>query len=85
MSDVGPRLTDIPVHLAHDANMLVTVEKRVFLLSLNAHVTSTGVRRLVSFEARVGQDYNQALRVLVRRRNGGMLLGDELGELGRRK
>lgn len=33
----------------------------------------------------MGQDDNQALRILVGRRNGNMLLGDELGQLRRRK
>lgn len=43
VGNVGPRLADIAVHLAHDANVFITVEKRVFLFALNAHVTSTGV------------------------------------------
>lgn len=85
MGNVGPRFADVPVHLAHDTNVLVTVEKGVFLFALDAQMTGAGVRGLVCFKARVRKDDNQALRVLVRRRDGDMLLGDKLGELGRRK
>lgn len=61
MGDVRPRLADVPVHLAHDTDVLVTVEKRVLFFALDTHVTSAGVGGLVCLKTRVRQDDNQAL------------------------
>lgn len=82
MGDVRPRLADVPVHLSHDTDVLVAVEQRILLFALDAHMTGTGVRGLVRLETGVRQDDNQALRVLIRRRDGDVLLGDELRQLG---
>lgn len=84
VSDIRSSLAYVPVHLAHNSNMFVTVEKRIFLLSLDAHVTSACVGGFVGFETGMRQNNNQAPRVSVGRRYGDMLLCDELRELGRR-
>ena len=81
MCDVGSCFGDVAVHLAHDADVLVTVEERVFFLALDAHVTGPRVRRLVGLERCMRQNDNQALRVLVGGRDGDMLLGDQLRKL----
>lgn len=82
MGDVGSSLTDVPVHLAQDTNVLVAVQQRVLVIALDAHVTRTGVGGLVGLETGMGQDDNQSLRILVGRRDGDMLLGDQLRKLG---
>lgn len=37
--NVGSCFGDVAVHLAHDANVLVAVQERVLVLTLDAHVT----------------------------------------------
>ena len=84
--DVRPRVADVAVHLAHDADVLVAVEQGVLVLGAGAMVAGgPAVDRAVGFEARVRQHHDQPLRVLVRGRDRDVLLGDELGELGRRE
>lgn len=41
--DVGSCFGDVAVHLAHDADVLVAVEQRVLVLTLDAHVTGPRV------------------------------------------
>lgn len=82
MSDVGPGIADVPIHLSHDANVLVAVQQRVLLVSDGAH-SAGGVRGLVRLEARIGQDHDEALGVLVIWRDGNMLLCNQLRQ-GRR-
>lgn len=93
MRNIRPRLTDIPIHLPHHADMLVTVEQRVLVLATARTGTATGatasrpapgMRRAIRLEAGVGQHDDEALGVLVVRSDGDVLLRDELGELGRR-
>lgn len=79
MGDIRSSLADIPVHLAHDTNVLVTVQQRVlFILS-----RTTAAGGPVGLQAGVGKNHNQPLGVLVVRRNGDMLLRNELRQLGR--
>jgi hypothetical protein len=33
MGNIGSRVADIAIHLAHDADMFVTVEQRILLIS----------------------------------------------------
>jgi hypothetical protein len=47
--DVGPSITDISVHLPHDANVLVAVQQRVLLVPDSAH-SAGGVGSLVGLE-----------------------------------
>ena len=89
--DIGSCVADVAVHLAHDADVLVAVQQRVFFISYHTWPASSCwprravVRRLVGLETGVGQNDNQASRVLVRRRDGDMLGSDELGERWRGK
>jgi len=84
MRDVWTSIADIAVHLAHHTDMLVTVEQRV-LVVLGAITPTNSMRRLVGLEACIGQDYDQALGVLVTAGNRYVLLGDQLREAGRRQ
>lgn len=79
--DVRAGIANVPVHLAHDADVLVAIEERVLLLPLHSHATNAAVRSLVGLQAGVGQDDDQAPRVLVSRWDGRMLLGHQLGQL----
>lgn len=78
MGNVGASIADVPVHLPHDANMLVAVEERVLVFAKSSGAVGPAVRRLVSLETGIGQDNNESLRVLVGGRNGGMLFRHEL-------
>jgi hypothetical protein len=81
MSDIGSRIADIAVHLAHDTDVLVAVEERVLLVALARSAASVGA--LVCLETGIGEDDNEALAVFIGGGNGDMLLSDELRELGR--
>ena len=86
MRNVGSRVADIAVHLAHDTNVFVAVEERVFVLALHAHAARTAtVRGFVGLEAGIGEHYDEPLGILVARSDRDILFGDELGEGGRRK
>jgi hypothetical protein len=78
VGDIGSSLADITVHLAHDTDVLVTVQQRVLLIL----ATTTGGRP-VGFQTGVGEDDDQTLGVLVVCWNGDMLLRNELRQLGR--
>jgi hypothetical protein len=82
MGDVGTRIANVPIHLTHDANVLIAVEQRILVLTVAA---GTAVRRLVGLKTGIGQDNNQTLRVLIRRGDGGALLGNQLRKRGGRK
>lgn len=84
MCNVRPRLADVPVHFAHDANMLVAVQKRILLLALDTHVASACVGGLIRLEAGVGQDNNQPPCVPIVGGDWDVLLRNELRKLGRR-
>ena len=81
MSDIGSCITDIAVHLAHNTDVLVAVEERIFLVALAWSATS--VRRLVGLETGIGEDNDEAFAAFVAGWNGDMLFSDELRELGR--
>lgn len=83
MGNVGSRLADVAVHLAQDTNVLVAVQQRVLVISLDTHVTRTGVGGLVGLETGMGQDDDQSLGILICRGDGDMLFGDQLGKLRR--
>lgn len=88
VGDVGTSVTDIPVHLAHDTNVLVTVQERVLLVPVgSAHAVGGSSLRCgaVGLQARIGKHDNQSPCVLVGRSDWVVLLGNELGEGGGRK
>lgn len=80
MGDVRSGFTDVPAHLAHDTNMLIAVQQRIFFFL--AAWLAAAVDCPVCFKTGVRQDYNQSLRVLVARCDGHVLLGNKSGELG---
>jgi hypothetical protein len=83
--NVGAGITDVAIHLAEHADVLVTVEEGVLVLAVHARATGTTMGGLVRLKAGVGQHDNEALRVFVGRGDGGLLLGNQLRERGRRK
>ena len=93
MRDIRSRLTDVPPHLPHNANMLVTVQQGELLLlargadAARAHVRErlrirvAESRRLERLQAGLTQHHDQALGGVVVRGDGHVLRGDELREL----
>ena len=71
---IRARFADVSAHLAHDTNMFIAVEERVFLFfrALLSTVSSS-----ISFEASVREDHNEPLCALVCGWYGNMLLGDQ--------
>ena len=59
MGDVGPRIADVSVHFPHDTDVLVAVQKRVFVFALHAHAAgaTTAVGGLVGLDAGIGSVY----------------------------
>jgi hypothetical protein len=84
VSDIRSCVADIAVHLAHDTNVLVTVQQRVFLLALTARSVATEAG-LVGLETGIREDDDQSLGVFVGGWYWDMLFGDELWERRRRK
>lgn len=82
MGDVGTSITNVPIHLAHDTDVLIAVEQRVLVLTVAA---GASVRSLVRLKTGIGQDDDQTLRVLVSGRDGGALLGNQLRQRGGRE
>jgi hypothetical protein len=76
VSDIRPGIADVTVHLAHDANVLIAVQERVFLISW-ASLPATAVDGFVRFETGIGEDNDHPLGARVGGRNWNMLLGDE--------
>ena len=81
MGNVGSRFTDIPVHFSHYADMLITIQKGMLLVSDVAG--SPCVRGLVCFQAGVGQDNDEPLCIFVGRRNGGVLIRNKFRQFRR--
>lgn len=81
MSDIGSGITNVAVHLAHDADVFIAVEEGVFLVALAWSATAVG--GLVRLETGIGEDDDEALAVLVGGGDGDVLLSNELGQLGR--
>lgn len=82
MGDVGTRIANVPIHLTHNTDVLIAVEQRILVLTVAAGTT---VRSLVGLKTGIGQNNDQALRVLVCGRDGCALLGNQLRKRGRRK
>lgn len=61
VGDIRTGITDISVHLAHDADVFVTVEERVLLLALNTVPAGSSVRGLVGLEAGIAEHHNEPL------------------------
>lgn len=83
--NVGSRITDVAVHLAHNSDMLVAVQKGILLLALHSHTVSTAsMGSLVGLETGIGEDNDKPWAILIAVSNWNMLLCDKLGEGGRR-
>lgn len=80
MGDVWPGVADVSIHFSHDANVLIAVEKRVFLVSDYAAPTAVG--GLVCFQAGMRQYHDQSLAVFIIGSNRNMLFSDQLREFG---
>lgn len=76
MCDVWSCVANVPVHLPHDSNMLVTVEEGVLFVFDRA--ATTIMRGFVRFETCIGEDHDQSLRVFVGGCYGCVLFGHEL-------
>lgn len=85
MGDVGAGITNVPVHLSHDTNVLVAVEQRVLILAVHPGATGATVGGLVRLKTGIGQHHDKPLGVLVGGGNGRVLLCNQLRERGRRK
>jgi hypothetical protein len=72
--DVRARVADVPVHLAHDADMLVAVEKRILLLSGKA-VAAIAAYSFVCLKTRVAKHDNETFRAMVTLRDRQTLFG----------
>lgn len=82
VGDIRSGVADVSVHLPHDADVLVAVEQGVLLVA--AGIAATAVDGAVGLQTGIGEDDDQTLGVLVIGGDGDMLLGDKLGEFGRR-
>ena len=85
VGDIRASVTDVSVHLPHDANVFIAVEERVLFLSLHAQAARAAMGRLVCLEAGIGEHNNESLGVLVGRWDGHVLLCNELRERRRRE
>lgn len=85
MGNIGTGITDVTVHFAENTNVLIAVEKRVFVLTMNTSAASAAMGGFVGFETGVGQNNDESLRVLVTGGNRHFLLGYELREHRRRE
>ena len=85
MRDVWPGITNISVHLAHDANVLIAIQQGILVVSLDRRATGIGVGCFIGLETGVGEDDNEPLGMLIARRDGNMLLGYQLRQGGRRE
>jgi len=79
VSDIRSCVTDVTIHFAHDTDVLVTVQQRVFLLALAAWSVAAKAG-FVGLEAGIGEDDDQSLAVFVGGWDGDVLFGDELWE-----
>lgn len=82
MRDIRPSVTDVPIHLSHDSNVLVAVQQRVLVIFCSSASTA---RRFICFKAGIRQDDYETLRVLVVGCNGHMLFCYKLRESWRWK
>lgn len=63
MCDIRPCIADVSIHFSHDSDMLIAVEKRVFLI-FNTAVPAT-MRCLVGLKACVRKHDDQSLSIFV--------------------
>ena len=84
MGDVRAGLADVAAHLAHDSDVVIAVQQ-VELVLAAARTTAHTVRGLVRLKGGGTQHDDQALGVLVAAGDGLVLLGHELGQVGRRQ
>ena len=72
--DVWARFTNISTHLTHDANVFITVQQRVFFIFATC---ATAMGRPIRLEARMRENNDESLSVLVPVGYRYMLFGDE--------
>lgn len=53
MRDVWSCIADVAVHLPHNTYMLIAVEERILLLSVEASAVDTSLNSLVRFKASI--------------------------------
>lgn len=82
MSYIRSSVADVSVHLSHHADVFIAVQERVLFVFHGS--VSAPVRGLVSFQAGMRQDDDEALAILVGGSYWYMLLGYELWQLRRR-
>ena len=76
MGNIWARVANVPVHLAHDTYVLITVKKRVlFVLDSSTPATVGG---FICLQACIRQHHYQALSVLVVGSDRDVLLRDQL-------
>lgn len=73
---VGTCVADVSVHLPHNTDMLVAVQKRELFVS--DHAVATSMRSFVRLETRVGKHDDHSLGILVGCRYRNVLLCHEL-------
>jgi hypothetical protein len=74
MCNVWPSVADVTVHLAHNSDMLVAVEKRILLLSGKA-VAAIAAYSFVCLKTRVAKHDNETFRAMVTLRDRQTLFG----------
>jgi len=79
MCNIRSSLANVTVHLAHDTDVLITVQQRVLLVATG---TAASAGSPVGLQAGIGENNNQTLGVLVMGRDGNVLLSDQLGQFG---
>lgn len=67
MGDIWSSITDVSIHLAHNSDMLVAVEKGVLLLALCAGsaISCSPKDSLVCLETSVRKNHDQSLGVFI--------------------
>ena len=81
MGNVGSCFTDITIHFSHNTDVLVTVQEGMLLVPDIAG--SPSMRGFVCFQAGIGQDNDEPLRIFVGRKDWDMLICNKLGQFWR--
>lgn len=76
MGNIWARVANVPIHLAHDAYVLVTVQKRVLLILDSSTPATMG--SFVCLQACIRQYHYQALGILIGGCDWDVLLRDQL-------
>lgn len=82
VGNIRPSITDVAIHLAHDANMFITIEQRVLLLPLGTRSVAS-IGGFVGFEASIGENNNQSFSIFVGGGDWDMLFCDEFWQVRR--